>query len=132
MPPYSIVVRDRGQDQPRTIYRLYPSEQAALDRAARLTLSGRYNSVSIRPATSEEIAEHTDDRPYPSLLTYGKLLLTIHASDPNAAVLTLRNYVWGQPINIDAETYWHIWRAASEGAITFQEAKQMLLAFRLR
>jgi len=52
---YVVVVRDRGQDEPRITNRIYPDHPSAICVKHNLQLTGRYNSVSVREATPEDV-----------------------------------------------------------------------------
>jgi hypothetical protein len=55
-----IMVRDRGQDEPRRTSKIYSNHTDAVAAKYHLMATGRYNSVSVREATKED-ADQTED-----------------------------------------------------------------------
>jgi len=51
---FVVIVRDRGQDAPRMVNRMYPDHPSAICVKHNLQLTGRYNSVIVREATQED------------------------------------------------------------------------------
>lgn len=51
---YVVMVRDRGQDEPRRLPKIYPDHPSAVGVTHNLFATGRYNSVWIREATKDD------------------------------------------------------------------------------
>jgi hypothetical protein len=54
---FVVMVRDRGQDAPRMVNKLYPDHVAATCVKHNLQDTGRYNGVYVREATLEDVAK---------------------------------------------------------------------------
>lgn len=51
---YIVMVRDRGQDEPRRLPKIYPDHPGAICVKHNLQDTGRYNSVWVRDATADD------------------------------------------------------------------------------